>query len=444
MEINYSNSRPGAGKTFTITKLMATRPAKWLYAVDRNEVFKDRKMLIQSFSGSGHLQIIEINCDTTSNVRQDVRDVPSLYADERHVVVIVTNEALMTSDLSHYSGWRLCIDEIPGAWMHREVETNVSKDMLKRFFSIRVSDGKTSNRLGVKEDMDIKSLSTDSFVSDEINALYKAAKNGRAYCKIKDFDEVEKWDWWTIWDANELHVFDAVSIVANAFEESLTFKLMLTQDIEMKQFRIPEFRPYKPRKLTIKYFDENNRATSYFFKSRIGLDALKAVGAYLQKSRIDIWSCNHKKRGMNYLKLIGINKGKLDPCVAGSNEYVDCTSAAFIFSAKPGKTEMARISEMGLNFEDVVRSREIEPMIQFVTRLSNRDPDDSRDNEFFVYDKTQAEAIMQFFDGLGIGITTELEFIDLGIPSLFKTNAEKKAAKSALNRAAYAMRKTAK
>ena len=352
-----------------------------------------------------------------------------------------THEALMSSDLSHYRGWKLCVDEIPNAWIHHAVSSKVSKGVLARYFTIRKShDNGGTYRITVKQKMDIEALAEDSFLS-EIMPLYKAAKNGKAYCAIGSFDEADKWDWWSLWNFKELEVFESVSIVGNAFEESLTYKLMQAQGVQLRKFMIPEFASYKPRNLIIKYFDGNNRATSYFFNNPIGKDALKAVGRYLQKQKIDIWSCNHKKPSVDYTKLIGVKNGKLAPCVAGSNAYATCTSAAFIFSAKPGKTETGRLQSMKIEFEDVVRSREIEPMIQFVTRLSIRNPDDNRDCTFFVYDKTQAEAIKGFFDNLDIGITTTLVHADLGIPRYFKSVEAKKAAKSALNKAAYRRKK---
>lgn len=439
--INYSNSRPGSGKTFDTLKRIATSPGKYLYAVDRIDVFNERRMLIQRLSTSNDLRIVELNSEISNNVRQDVFDTPSAYANDSHVVAICTHEALMSSDLSHYRGWKLCIDEIPNAWIHHEVSTKVSKGVLARYFTIRKSRDKGgAYRISVKQNMDIQALAEDSFLN-EIMPLYKAAKNGKAYCAIASFDEADKWDWWSFWNFKELEVFETVSIVGNAFEESLTFKLMQSQGVQLRKFTIPEFTSYKPHNLIIRYFDENNRATSYFFKSPIGKDALKAVGRYLQKQNIDIWSCNHKKLGVDYTKLIGVKNGKLFPSVAGSNAYAAYTSAAFIFSAKPGKTEMGRLQAMGIEFEDVVRSREIEPMIQFVTRLSIRNPDDDRDCTFFVYDKTQAEAIKGFFDNLDIGITTTLVHADLGIPLYFKSVAAKKAAKSAVNKAAYRKKK---
>jgi hypothetical protein len=120
------------------------------------------------------------------------------------------------------------------------------------------------------------------------------------------------------------------------------------------------------------------------------------------------------------------------------------TSAAYIFSAKPGKTESGRLQDMGIDFADVVRSREIEPMVQFATRLSIRDPDNRADNTFYVYGKDQAEEVQQFFDNLAIGISTKLEFIDLAVPIVFRTKQDIKVKKSALNRAAYARKKAAK
>ena len=87
--INYSNSRPGAGKTFHIIKQMASKPGKYLYAVDRIDVFKERRALIERFSNSNDLPIVELNSEVSNNVRQDVFDTPSEHAEHNHVVAIM-------------------------------------------------------------------------------------------------------------------------------------------------------------------------------------------------------------------------------------------------------------------------------------------------------------------------------------------------------------------
>jgi hypothetical protein len=439
--VDYSPSRPGAGKTIYTTKEMATIRGKYIYAVDRMQVFSDRKSLLINAATSTDFQVVEINSNESHSVREDVREVPAIYTENEHVVVICTHEALMTSDLSMFKGWHLRIDEIPSCWMHTEMNTKASKEQLTKYFNIRKQRRKDYYKITVKENVDIDAIRNDTYLKD-ISTIYKAAKNGIAYTATKKFCDV--WDWWTIFDFKELQIFDSVKIVGNAFEQSLTFKLMSAHGVTLNKFLIPEYATYQPRKLTIKYFDEYNRATAHFFGGPTGKYALNAVGKYLTEHPVDIWSCNNAKDDMDYENLIGYQKPRLSPCVAGSNSYADMTSAAYIFSAKPGKMESGRLQDMGINFDDVVRSREIEPMIQFATRLSIRDPENSADNTFYVYGKEQAEEVQKFFDNLAIGITTELEFIDLAVPVVFRTKQDIKAKKSALNRAAYERKKAAK
>lgn len=448
--IHTSDVRPGGGKTNYVIKTMVQFPGKYVYAVDRVDVFDTRASLIESHANGKNIKIVQLNTTTSFQVRADLRQTASEYQDDEHVVVITTHAALLTSDLSSFFGWELVIDENPQCWQMQTVKTATTRSALKCIFKLKKEPNKEHYRIMLRDGVDADALMEDTFVSPALVNLYRAVRSGKVLCDTKDFEK-KQWEWWSVFNFDNLNSFKAIYIVANAFSQSLTSKLMHSSGIAFKPLRL-DTSPYQPRKLTIKYFSNSSGSHGYF-RSENGQQSLKAIGEYFHENKIsvDIWSCNNdadkgKFRPASLLRLPG---RYIRPAVAGSNEYINCTSAAFIYSAKPSDREVARLSAFGaITKDDIIRSRETETVIQFITRLALRDANDAKDCTVYLYDKSQALAAQKFFQDLNLPLTIELEKIDLmvGAPSAKQrlTLEEKKANKAALNRAAYLARKAGK
>ncbi len=426
----YCSARPGLGKTIFVCKRMATRRGKYVYAVDRIDVFAERERLIKEFAVNGGKTsplIVIYNSKNSFTVRQDVANAPNMYKDERHIIVIITHEALKISMLDHYNGWQLYIDEVPSAWIFQEKKNSLIKDSLKRLFNLSSEPGQKYSRITVKDEVSPSDIANDDDAYG-IMTVYKQAKNGNAYANIHTWDDADNWLWFSIWCFDEMRSFSNIVFVANAFEHSLMYKLMVKSGIKFREFHLKD--NYTPRNVTISYFDQFNRARSTYFRSKRGIVALEKISKYFEQHDVDFWSCNLDKTDFKYTNYLKLPGRHLAPMVAGSNEYMNFTKCAMIFSAKPSNQEISCLKEIGISPEEIIRSRETETIIQFGTRLSIRVADDARDGMIYVYDKTQAEQLKDFFDNSTMKLNTTLNFVDVGIePRKPKISEEEKRSK---------------
>ena len=124
---------------------MAANPGRYLYAVDRREVFSTRTDLIRSFAAQHDTAptIVELysRSDTWTggigDVRRAVREAGCQHAPRPHVIVMITHEALNSSDLSTYGGgWTCIIDEVPTMWSHGEIKSPASSRYLAAAYNL--------------------------------------------------------------------------------------------------------------------------------------------------------------------------------------------------------------------------------------------------------------------------------------------------------------------
>lgn len=398
-QVQYSSDRPGSGKTEAAIALMCNSPRKWLYVVDRIEVMQDRIQRIRAKN-----QSVEINQIHTDDVAENLL-FWSINNTTAHQILIITHAGLLISDLSQFVSWSLIIDEVFEPFVSNIGCSEITADVLDRFFTIR--DG----WLIIKKGINVSGLYRDTMISDSMRKMYNAAKIGRVAINIDSFHETKKWHWYSVWNFDELKVFDDIYVFANSFTNSMMYKFMALAGFNFNRLTLAK-QNYKPRDVVIRYFDCNNRATQTFFESGEGKEALALLRKFYAEQPNDrIWTKNNE----NMAKLT-MSGHKLSPKVAGSNEYRHLTKAAIIYKSKPSTDEEAVLNKFNITKQELIRAREIETIIQFVTRTSIREADDSRTCEFDVYDIDQAEALKAYLDSLGIGLAVSIRHIDLSIP----------------------------
>jgi hypothetical protein len=397
----YSNARPGYGKTEWAIDQMISIKTKWLFVVDRREAISDR---IKRIRFKDRLVVInEIHTDSVASRILDWNT--NTDNDQNHQILIITHVGLKISDLSYFTGWSIIIDETLDPWTYDTVKTKLTADIVSKYFSI--NDG----LLSIVKDSDVSDLHQDDLLNDTIKVLYNSVRRGNVAVTTDTFHSDKEWQWFSVWNFAQLNVFNQVHILANSFDHSMMYKLMEKDGFKLNLLSLPETRAYSPRKVIIRFFDEDNKASQSFFKSPEGKHALKEMSAYYKTLPSDrIWTKNNE-----HMNDLNFNAYKLTPKVAGSNDYSAYTKATIIFSAKPDKQEQKIIGEFGIGIDEIIKARELETIIQFVTRTSIRTPHDTRTCEFDVYDETQATDLKSYLDGLGIGLDVQLEHINLGI-----------------------------
>jgi hypothetical protein len=426
--IEYSAALCAAGKTEYACNLIASQPGKYLLAVDRREVIDTRIARINEKATAYDTYPVfrpiyspdEGRFESgVIGVRRALREQPTKDNDTPHVVVICTHEALTSSDLSTYEGWTLIVDECPNLWGFGEMSCPVSWIVMEAFFGLEpLGDG--WSRITIKRDAPSPGQSTqDSMISDEFVDTYRRWEINRPIIKLeawKDAADGRTFSWHSVWDAEKLTPFSRVLILANCFEESITYKLLEHSGCELVPFAINDNQVWLPRSVHIRYFAKDHQAGTGFWTNKtdpggaLALDKINRWMAANTDSENHIWSCNLNAKTLN------LPGRKLRPKVSGADEYKRFSCASFIYSAKPTKLEEEAFALHDISRADIIRAREREDLVQFLGRTSWRVPDSQGEIDFRVYDHEQALFLESFVRQSGRPFSVILEYIgDAGV-----------------------------
>jgi hypothetical protein len=430
---------------------MASTEGKYLFAVDRREVIDVRiKRIEEKAAAEGTYPLIHAIFSKsegqfeggTENVRQALREQPTKDHDAPHVVVICTHEGLLSSDLSTYQGWTLIVDENPNIWTFNEIRAEHTWPVYEKFFGLEPEEGGLSRVTIRNSAPTVTVLSRDKTLSQTFVDTYRRWQTTRPLVKLTSWDELEDGQarsWCSVWNPEKLHAFKRVMILANSFEDSLTFKLLKYAGVRLVPFAIPDDRQWQPRTVLIRYFASTHQAGTGFWTNPAdtgGAEALRKTFEWIMQNtdpENHFWSANlHEliKRSLPGLRL--------KPKVAGSDSYKHFTCASFIYTAKPSQAEVEAFARYGITFEEIVRARQNEDLVQFLWRSALRVPDDTRDVEFRVYDLAQALFLNGFIEATGRPFKVILEHVaeagvdehkpkPAGRPKVVRTEAEKLA-----------------
>jgi hypothetical protein len=449
--IEYSGALCAAGKTEFACDLIAANPGKYLLAVDRREVIATRIQRIESKAAAcgTHPVFRPIYSQDEQRfgngivgVRRAIREQPTQDYDTPHVVVVCTHEGLISSDLSTYdNGWTLIIDEVPNLWHFGELSCQWTWPIWKEFFGLSPLDDQYAQVTIKRDAPSLEECKRDLLISDEFVDLYRRWESNRPIVKLQSWEDASggrTWSWHSVWNPDKLDAFDRVIILANSFEDSIAYKLMQHAGAKLVSFPISDNRVWQPRTVRIRFFASQHRAgTTFWTRDMNGAQALGKVETWTAHNtdpENHFWSCN---LGNGSLKLLG---QKLRPKVSGADGYKHLSCASFIYAAKPSRTEAEALARFGISYDDVVRAREREDLIQFLGRSSWRDPDDGREIDFRVYDQEQALFLKNFIETSGRPFTTILEHVEeagvdeyrprpVGAPRKILTSADREAQK---------------
>jgi hypothetical protein len=430
---------------------MASTPGQYLFAVDRREVIDTRiARIAEKAAAEGAYPVIQpifSNSEErfeggTKNVRQALREQPTIDHAAPHRIIVCTHEGLLSSDLSTYQGWTLIIDETPNIWGFGELQSPFSWSLYKSFFGLKSLDDGWSEVTICREAPTPTACAKDAAISDDFRDLYRRWKNTRPRVKLTSWEETadgRMWLWCSVWNPEKLNAFKRVMILANSFEETLTFKLLKQAGVHLEPFAILDDRQWQPRTVLIRYFASTHQAGTGFWTNPddpSGPEAQQKTFGWIDQNsdpENHFYSAN-----LNALKRVNLPGLKLNPKVAGSDAYKHFTCASFIYTAKPSRAEVEAFARYGITYDEIVRARQNEDLVQFFFRSWVRVPDDPRDGEFRVYDLAQAIFLKEFIEATGRPFKTILEHVveagvdehkpkPVGRPKAVKSEAEKQA-----------------
>jgi hypothetical protein len=351
----------------------------------------------------------------SENVRRDLREQPTKDNETPHAIILCTHEGLLSSDLSTYQGWTLIIDETPNLWTFREEGAEFTWFLYQQFFNLDPIDEEHA-RVTIRRDAPtVERCKKDTGLSDRFRDLLRRWQASPPVVNLTSWDQAadgHRWWWCSVWDATRLKVFERVMILANSFEASLTYRLLEQQGVVLVPFAIPDDRVWQPQSILIRYFAQEHQASTGFWTNpddEGGAEALlRAFDWVAQNSDAE----NHfYSANVGALARINIPGVKLRPKVSGSNEFRHFTCATLFYTAKPSKAELEALGLYSIGYDEVVRARQNEDLVQFFWRSSLRVPDDARACEFRVYDRAQATFLAKFIEASGRPFTVVLEHV---------------------------------
>ncbi len=430
LTIHVDESPVGVGKTERAIRHALQFPARWLFAVERREAVTELadRFAASEFIGNQTKIVLIRSVETVRgySVRQEVEALPDRY-ENGHVIAICTHEALLMSDLTGFAGWHLVVDEVPRVLVTQQVQSKVDFGFFQTHYALTHLRGAWSKVTLTEAGRAI--TGSDLFQDDSHRHLRlfhqrvtRSTDAERAViCNLRRWEEMCEpdviWIWWSLFSATELSPFETVQFLGNGFMNSVATKMMRVwaPKVIWKAISRAGEREIVRRKVSVRYFSEERRASKSFFVSENGARALRAIGQHVAhqvpRDRL-IWSSNECAKDSLTQHLP--RSAYLSPKQAGTSQWMACTHAAMFYAAKPNSNVRSVLDAIGIEHNAWIETNEYETVLQFVTRTSIRDVRSAEHANVYVFDRWQADYIMSFLSTQH-HINADVEWVDLAL-----------------------------
>ena len=438
---------PGCGKTTEFVIETTTRPHRYIIALPTIGLLEEvAGRLCHEAAKSGTLPVIRAVHGRAEGQRsvivsRMIMEAIEEYATLPHVILIITHEGMMATDFhsTAASSWHIRIDEVPSAIAAGEFRIPSASRYFEAAYTLTATEDNWHQVALASDAPRMMDMMADDLLKG-LAAFHKRAKSPQGVCvDVKDWREARDRGrvvrWWSVWTPAELAPFASAAIAAAGFFHSLTYLAMRKWHGEEVVFVRRKVAPAATRqkaRVCIRYFTHAHRASSeWWFPTRDrkkfddghagssagkggeghrlppGKDCLARVCRHLE-SIVDLgfWSGNEKVVTYFEGRLPG---QQVRPKVAGSNEYRNLTSCAFIYSSKARPEDAVLLSVFGLSREEVERAREQEDIWQFVTRGAIRQAEFDGLYTVYLYDHWQAEMLAQMLRDAGMAGDVQIE-----------------------------------
>ena len=157
------------------------------------------------------------------------------------------------------------------------------------------------------------------------------------------------WSWCSVWNPERLDAFKRVMILANSFEQTLTYKLLKQAGVNLVPFPIHDDRQWQPRTVLLRYFASKHQAGTGFWTNDGDSGGTEARGKTFEWISGNSDPENHfYSANLDVLKSTICQDIKLQPKVSGSDAYKHLTCASFIYTAKPSRAEVEAFAQYGI------------------------------------------------------------------------------------------------
>ncbi len=421
MKVYVDQSPAGAGKTERAIHRIVATISKTIFVTERKESFAEIRGRIDQKKqnlGIPSLVVRDLHGDQNNvgnSVSKEIENLPALYENIDHVVVIITHAALLRSNFSSFHGWRITIDEVPRFLDFEEKRTTLDAAYFEANYELStisktwsaITATPAGAKLSVADVLSDQSHSHLSVFHSRVLEADRLQSDRHVLCNLSSWKQMTsrkvQWCWASVFSLNELTVFKRVELLGNRYMADIGGRLSRFLydgvewiDISPKQHTFSS----RSRAVHIQYFSEYRRASRTLFESNEGQAMLKSIGKHIAMAQGEddfIWSGNEHSVKPQLL----LDPAKyLLPKQAGTNRYRHVSNAAIMYAAKPCANLRSLLIACGTEPEGWTESVESETILQFVTRTSVRNPSDTSTVSLWVFDKWQAEYLYKYFENL--------------------------------------------
>ncbi|MGK7869664.1 hypothetical protein [Falsiroseomonas sp. E2-1-a20] len=432
IRVNVLTGPPGCGKTIEMLVEMTSVTGRYILALPTLDLIGEKlRDLEREAAKSGTEPVVRaihsgVKHRRSNSVSRNISDAIEEYSSLPHCILVITHEALVQTDFACVAGrdWHIRVDEVPQATVAGQFCVPSSSRFFESSYTLSPVDQTEWYRVSLSSDAPtVGQIMQDDLVKG-LAAFHKRIRSPQGVCvDVGDWRDARESNrpvrWCSAWTPAELGLFKTITLAASGFFHSLPFlasRRWCTDEVEFVQREVAGSAARLKPTVRICYFTHGHRAsTEWWFpndpgKAREGKRCLAAVCRYLEGlgDSLGYWSGN----GAVCQYFEGRVSGKqVRPKLAGSNEYRDLTSCAYIYSSKAQPNDAVLLDVFGLTREEIERAREREDIWQFVMRGAARMSDFDGTYTVYLYDLWQAEALAEMLRDEGIAEDVTLEAV---------------------------------
>lgn len=427
MKIYYDDRACGAGKSYTERNNIVSREGLYIWAVEQRKMMVEpykklraqaadigRIPTIRCIFSRGNDDLDPVIGEPVEHVRTEIEALANVYT-RGHVIIITTHEALKGADLSAFEGrgWQVVIDETISLWDSTDMQTTTLLPWLKDHYALEPTADEGIYRIAPTTDETARDLALDTG-GKVFAVMHQRALSDRTVVitDVADWDDLadrknSKWTWHSCYDLSTLGVFDRVTMLANALTQSVTYEMAhtISPNVEWVDLKRETVQRYADRKVIIHYYAVAHQARRTIFGDTQGKAFLRAVAADIDArvgAKPHIWMCNDADGGCMRVNASAIAGMRLTPRQNGIDKFGDdYHHASMIFTAKVAPKEEPIMEALGVSWDAVVASRELEVLVQFATRTSLRRAHSTETVHLTVYDEVQARHLEKYLISTG-------------------------------------------
>lgn len=387
---------PGSGKSYAMRQEAINQPGLYLFVYPTVLLLEEQAT---AFEAESDVSVIRAHSEAlgggTVQSRLDRNRAHLTGKQIDHAVVMITHEGLMGADLTEFGDWHIRIDEAPTTLQGGTVTVPASTEMLRQMIAIDPVDltGWGEMRL-LGEKHGFRDLAKDALLSPLAGMLKQAGHRHGVF--VDTVDWTGSFGWCSIWPFASLAHCRSVKVAGASFLISLGAVVAKRWEAESISF-VPIHQPLKRTgqpTIRIHYFTRSHEGTTTLWQTRRGRRFIVNICDFLvaKEPHLGFWAANDAVEPLLDNRLHG---KPISAKSAGLNQFDDETSCAFIYSSKRLPSDQAMQALFALSDEEILRAREEEDILQFVTRGAIRKPSYDCDYDIYLYSKRQAELVAE-------------------------------------------------